>query len=155
MCSRGGVGMRLGLSKVPVREEGITPYELMLSESQERMVIVAHQGREEEVASVFHKWGVDAEVIGSVIAEPRMELLFGGEVVANLPIAPLVEDAPVYERPYVLPVPERPGEGTVPLGGGPDDAAALRLLLASPNVSGKEWITSQYDWSVQGDTVAN
>jgi phosphoribosylformylglycinamidine synthase len=154
MCSRGGVGMRLDLSSVPTREEGITPYELMLSESQERMVIVAHKGREEEVASVFRKWGVDAEVIGEVITEPRMELLFGGRVVADLPIAPLVEDAPVYHRPFVLPSPPRPGEGAVPLAGGPDDRTALRRLLASPNVSAKGWISSQYDWSVQGDTVA-
>ena len=153
MCSRGGVGMRLDLSRVPVREEGITPYELMLSESQERMVIVAHQGREEEVASVFHKWGVDAEVIGRVIAEPRMELLFGGEVVADLPIAPLVEDAPVYRRPFVLPTPLKADGESVSLDGAPDDLTALKRLLASPNVSGKEWISSQYDWSVQGDTV--
>ncbi len=153
MCSRGGVGMRLDLSKVPVREEGITPYELMLSESQERMVIVAHKGREEEVASVFRKWGVDAEVIGEVIAEPRMELLFAGEMVADLPIAPLVEDAPIYRRPFVLPVPAGEGGKSVALDGAPDDLTALKRLLASPNVSGKEWISSQYDWSVQGDTV--
>ncbi len=153
MCSRGGVGMRLDLSRVPVREEGITPYELMLSESQERMVIVAHQGREEEVTSVFRKWGVDAEVIGEVIAEPRMELLFGGEVVADLPIAPLVEDAPVYRRPFVLPTPLKAAGESVALDGAPDALAALKRLLASLNVSGKEWISSQYDWSVQGDTV--
>ena len=152
MCSRGGVGMRLDLSKVPVREEGITPYELMLSESQERMVIVTHKGREEEVAAVFRKWGVDAEVIGEVIAEPRMELLFGGEVVADLPIAPLVEDAPVYQRPFVLPSPA--AAASFPLPGAPDDLTALKRLLASPNLSRKEWISSQYDWSVQGDTVA-
>ena len=151
MCSRGGVGMRLDLSKVPVREVGITPYELMLSESQERMVIVAWKGRESEVAAVFHRWGVDAEVIGEVIAEPRMELLFGGVVVADLPIAPLVEDAPIYRRPYVLPT-NRPVE-TVRLDGAPSALAALETLLASPNVCGKEWISSQYDWSVQGDTV--
>ncbi len=153
MCSRGGVGMRLDLSRVPVREEGITPYELMLSESQERMVIVAHQGREEEVASVFRKWGVDAEVIGEVIAEPRMELLFDGEVVADLPIALLVEDAPIYRRPFVLPAPTKTAGASVALEGAPDDLTALKRLLASPNVSGKEWISSQYDWSVQGDTV--
>jgi phosphoribosylformylglycinamidine synthase len=151
MCSRGGVGMRLDLSKVPVREEGITPYELMLSESQERMVIVAHKGREDEVAKVFRKWGVDAEVIGEVIADPRMELLFGGEMVGDLPIAPLVEDAPIYRRPFVLPSPAT--GGSVALDGAPDDLTALKRLLASPNVSGKEWISSQYDWSVQGDTV--
>ena len=153
MCSRGGVGMRLDLSKVPVREVGITPYELMLSESQERMVSVARKGRESEVAAVFHRWGVDAEVIGEVIAEPRMELVFEGIVVTDLPIAPLVEDAPVYRRPYVLPPPSRPGEGTVRLDGAPSELAALETLLASPNVCGKEWISSQYDWSVQGDTV--
>ncbi len=153
MCSRGGVGMRLDLSKVPVREEGITPYELMLSESQERMVIVAQRGREGEVAAVFRKWGVDAEVIGDVIAESRMELLFGGEIVADLPIAPLVEDAPVYRRPVVLPSPVR-AAGRPVRPDGPDGLTALKLLLASPNICGKGWITTQYDWSVQGDTVA-
>lgn len=154
MCARGGVGMRLDLSKVPTREPGMRPYELMLSESQERMLIVAHAGREEEVASVFRKWGVDVETIGVVIEAPRMELLFSGEIVADLPIAPLVDEAPVYNRPYTLPEPAPAVEGGIVLDGAPDDLRALEILLASPNLCGKEWITSQYDWSVRTNTVA-
>lgn len=154
MCARGEVGMRLDLSKVPMRETGMTPYELMLSESQERMLIVAHAGREDEIVEVFRRWGVDAEVIGTVTDTGRMELLFGGETVADLPVAPLVDAAPVYERPFVLPVPARAGEGGVDVSGAPDDTASLKLLLASPSLCSKRWITEQYDWSVQTDTVA-
>jgi phosphoribosylformylglycinamidine synthase II len=162
MCARGGVGMRLDLSKVPVREKGMTPYELMLSESQERMVIVAHAGREEEVAAVFRKWGVDVEVIGAVTkpgpspsaprGDPRMTLLWESQVVADLPIAPLVQEAPIYKRPYVLPKPVE--AGTVKIDGGPDDLAALMRLLSSPNLCSKRWIWTQYDWSVRANTVA-
>jgi phosphoribosylformylglycinamidine synthase len=150
MCSRGGVGMRLDLAKVPAREEGMTPYEFMLSESQERMVIVAHKGREHEVTAVFEKWGVDVSVIGEVIAQPRMELLFHGEEVANLPIAPLVEDAPIYRRPFVMP---QPSEEPIAPPPGPPVREALEKLLASPNLCGKAWISRQYDWSVQTNTV--
>jgi phosphoribosylformylglycinamidine synthase len=152
MCARGGVGMRLDLSRVPTREKGMTPYELMLSESQERMVIVAHAGREGEVAAVFRKWGVDVETIGSVIREPKMTLLWEGQVVADLPIAPLVHEAPAYKRPYILP---KPAEGgSVEIAQAPDDLSALQQLLSSPNLCGKRWIFSQYDWSVRTNTVA-
>lgn len=153
MCSRGNVGMRLDLTRVPMREEGMTPYELMLSESQERMVLVAKKGREEEISAVFSRWGVDCEVIGEVISEPRMRLLWEGEVVADLRIAPLVDEAPLYERPFAAPAARRGGEGSVPLEGAPDDQTALRALLASPNLCGKEWISTQYDQSVGADTV--
>ena len=153
MCSRGGVGMRLDLSKVPRRETGMTPYELMLSESQERMVIVARKGREEEVARVFRKWGVDAVVMGEVIREPRMQLLFEGKLVTDLEIAPLVHDAPVYRRPVSMPAgsPEEPV--SVPIPGGPDDGEALVRLLSSPNLSSKRWIWTQYDHTVRTNTV--
>ncbi|MCK6685220.1 MAG: phosphoribosylformylglycinamidine synthase subunit PurL [Thermoanaerobaculia bacterium] len=150
MCSRGGVGMKLDLTKVPAREEGMTPYEFMLSESQERMVLVVHKGREAEVIAVFEKWGVDVATIGEVIGEPRMELHFHGETVANLPIAPLVEDAPVYRRPVVFPEPQ---ETPVVLVPSVSVDEALRTLLQSPNLCGKRWIFRQYDWSVQTNTV--
>jgi phosphoribosylformylglycinamidine synthase II len=157
MCARGGVGMHLDLSRVPVRETGMTPYELMLSESQERMLLVAERGREEEVARIFRKWGVDVETIGEVTEPapdgPRMVLLFGGEVVADLAISPLVDEAPVYERPFVLPDTAAPIEGAIDLAGAPGDAAALLTLLGSPNLSSKRWITTQYDWSVRTNTV--
>lgn len=163
MCARGGVGMRLDLSKVPVRETGMTPYELMLSESQERMLIVAHAGREEEVAAVFRKWGVEVATIGVVTAPsasftspigmPRMELYFEGRLAADLPIGPLVDEAPVYERPVLIAAPGLGTEGSVWIDGAPDDTTALKLLLASPNLCGKRWITDQYDWSVRTNTV--
>ncbi len=155
MCARGGVGMRLHLERVPTREPGMTPYELMLSESQERMLIVGRKGREEEIARVFRKWDVDVEAIGEVIAEPRMELLFDGTLVAELPIAPLVEDAPVYRRPYALQTSTDAASGVVLVPGSlPAESEALRRLLASPNLSAKGWITGQYDWSVGASTVA-
>jgi phosphoribosylformylglycinamidine synthase subunit PurL len=153
MCSRGGVGMELDLSKVPMRETGMTPYELMLSESQERMVLVVHRGREAEVAAVFRRWGVDVETIGVVRREPRMRLLWQGDVVADLEIAPLVTEAPLYQRAFTAPKPLPPST-PVTLDGAPDEAAALRALLASPNLCSKRWITTQYDWSVRTNTVA-
>ncbi|MBL8112096.1 MAG: phosphoribosylformylglycinamidine synthase subunit PurL [Acidobacteria bacterium] len=153
MCARGDVGMRLDLSKVPMRETGMTPYELMLSESQERMLLVAHAGREEEVAAVFRKWGVDVAVIGEVTGTSRMTLVFGGEVVADLPIGPLVDEAPVYTRPFVT-IDSKPAiEGGIALDGAPDDLTALKTLIASPNLCSRSWITEQYDWSVRTDTV--
>ena len=153
MCSRGGVGMELDLSKVPMRESGMTPYELMLSESQERMVLVVHKGREAEVAAIFRRWGVDVETIGVVRKEPRMRLLWEGGVVADLEIAPLVEAAPVYRRSFTIPR-ALPTTTPVSLDRAPDDSEALRALLASPNLCGKRWITAQYDWSVRTNTVA-
>ena len=153
MCSRGGVGMRLDLSKVPVREKGMTPYELMLSESQERMVIVARKGREDEVARVFRRWGVEAVVMGEVILQPRMQLLFEGSLVTDLAIAPLVHDAPVYRRPVSIPAgsPDEPISVAIP--GGPDDGEALVRLLSSPNLASKRWIWTQYDHTVRTNTV--
>ena len=153
MCARGGVGMELDLTKVPMRETGMTPYELMLSESQERMVLVVHRGREAEVAAVFRKWGVEVAAIGAVRKEPRMRLLWKGEVIADLEIAPLVQEAPLYRRETETPKPLPPST-PVPLDGAPDDTAALRTLLASPNLCSKRWIATQYDWSVRTNTVA-
>ncbi len=153
MCSRGGVGMRLDLSRVPMRETGMTPYELMLSESQERMVLVVRKGREAEVAAVFRRWGVDVETIGVVTGDRRMTLLWNGEVAADLAIAPLVEDAPVHQRPYALPKP-LPASTPVALDGAPADEAALLSLLASPNLCSRRWIWEQYDVSVRTSTVA-
>ncbi len=153
MCARGGVGMELDLTKVPMRETGMTPYELMLSESQERMVLVVHRGREAEVAAVFRKWGVDVAAIGVVRKEPRMRLLWQGDVVADLEIAPLVQEAPLYRRASTAPKP-LPSSTPVSLDGASDDATALRTLLASPNLCSKRWIATQYDWSVRTNTVA-
>src|ERR1022692_5179542 len=105
MGSRGGTGIEIELDLVPMRETGMTPYEVMLSESQERMVLVVHRGREAEVAAVFRKWGVDVAAIGVVRKEPRMRLLWEGDVVADLEIAPLVQEAPLYRRATTAPRP--------------------------------------------------
>ena len=99
MASRAGTGIRLDLDKVPRRETGMTPYELMLSESQERMLMVAEKGREEEVRALFAKWDLDAEVVGEVTDGGRVVVTFEGRTVVDLPARPLAEEAPVYERP--------------------------------------------------------
>jgi len=153
MCARGDVGMRLHLDRVPMREARMTPYELMLSESQERMLLVAKRGREREVIEVFERWGLDVAEIGEVTGTPRMELLWHGEVAADLPVAPLVDDAPVYRRPWTLAEPLPPLEGGIDLSGAPDEKSALLALLGSPNLCSKEWIWRQYDRSVRTNTV--
>src|SRR6201999_2205134 len=111
MGARGGVGLEMNLDQVPQRETGMTAYEMMLSESQERMLLVADKGREQEVIDVFTKWGLDASIVGTVIAEPRMRILHKGELVADIPNQSLTDDAPRYHRPigtWKAPVPAEP-----------------------------------------------
>src|SRR5919106_865933 len=103
MASKGGVGIRLDMNKVPCREEGMTPYEMMLSESQERMLMVLKPGREDEAEAIFRKWELDFAVIGEVTDTGRMELVWNGETVADIPLDPLADEAPLYERPYAVP----------------------------------------------------
>src|ERR1700761_9259162 len=103
MASKGGAGIRLNMNKVPCREEGMTPYEMMLSESQERMLIVLKPGREAEAEAIFHKWELDFAVIGEVTDTGHMVLEFDGEVVCDIPLGPLADEAPCYERPYAIP----------------------------------------------------
>ncbi|MGE5275627.1 MAG: phosphoribosylformylglycinamidine synthase subunit PurL [Acidobacteriota bacterium] len=152
MAGRAGSGVEIDLSKVPVREEGMTPYEIMLSESQERMLLVARRDRLEEVLAVFHKWELDAVEIGKVTSSGRVVLFFEGEIVADLPAAPLSDQAPIYDRPRAAvppaPPPRWPGEPE------PSDYAdCLRRILASPNVAEKSWIWTQYDHMVGTNTV--
>ncbi|HET6681132.1 MAG TPA: phosphoribosylformylglycinamidine synthase subunit PurL, partial [Gemmatimonadaceae bacterium] len=154
MAGRGGAGIRLDLEKVPPRAPGLTPYELRLSESQERMLVVAARGREEEVARVFRKWGLEVSTIGQVTSTGRAEIRFHGEVYADMPVAPLTDEAPLYHRPAAPPgdlgkrqaAPEVPS----PPGG---IAATLRLLLETAELSSKEWIWRQYDHTVRTNTV--
>jgi phosphoribosylformylglycinamidine synthase subunit PurL len=154
MAGRGGMGIALDLDRVPLREPGLTPYEIMLSESQERMVLVAKRGREEEVARVFRRWGLEVAAIGEVTATGRAVLTWRGEVAADMPVAPLTDQAPVYRRPVAPPADlaerQRPPEVPQPsdLGG------ALRQLLATPELASKEWIWRQYDHTVRTNTVA-
>jgi phosphoribosylformylglycinamidine synthase subunit PurL len=156
MGARGGVGLEIELDRVPQRETRMTPYEIMLSESQERMLLVAEQGREHEVLQVFEKWGLDAVIVGRVTPGGRMRVLEHGEVVADIPNAALTDAAPLYNRPmkrWEPPVPrDMPEE--IRLGERADLASDLRRLLASPNLCSKRWIHEQYDSMVQTNTVA-
>jgi phosphoribosylformylglycinamidine synthase len=152
MAGRAGSGLELDLSKVPVRETGMTPYEIMLSESQERMLLVCRRERLAEVLAVFHKWELDAVEIGGVTSSGRVVLFFGGEIVADLPAAPLSDQAPIYDRPRRAPA--SPPEPRWPREDEPSDYGdCLRRILASPNVAEKSWIWTQYDHMVGTNTV--
>jgi phosphoribosylformylglycinamidine synthase II len=140
---------------VPQRETGMTPYEIMLSESQERMLLVAQKGREGEVFRVFEKWGLDAVEIGRVTSDGKMRVLHHGKVVSEIPNEALTDDAPVYKRPlerWEPPVPREMPE-QIKLAEVGDLTANLKRLLASPNICGKRWVWQQYDHMVQTNTV--
>ncbi len=152
MAGRGGSGLELDLSRVPVREPGMTPYEIMLSESQERMLLVCRRERLAEVLAVFHKWELDAAEIGRVTPSGRVVLFFGGEIVADLPAAPLSDQAPIYDRPRRAPA--APAPPRWPADEEPSDYGdCLRRVLASPNIAEKSWIWTQYDHMVGTNTV--
>ena len=155
MGARGGTGVEIELDRVPQRETGMTPYEIMLSESQERMLLVAQKGREEEVFRVFQKWGLDAVEIGRVTLDAKMRVLEHGQVVAEIPNAALTDDAPVYQRPLARwePPVDREMPEHVHLSESADFSAQLKLLLASPNICSKRWVWQQYDHMVQTNTV--
>jgi phosphoribosylformylglycinamidine synthase subunit PurL len=155
MASRGGTGIEIDLAKVPQRETEMTPYEIMLSESQERMLLVAEKGREGEVLDVFKKWGLDAVVVGTVTDGGLLRVKDGGKVVAEIPAHPLAEEGPVYQRPIVQPPARKENaedwftfaaEGTNLTGN-------FVKLLASPAIASKRWITEQYDTMVRTNTL--
>src|SRR5579859_257272 len=153
MGARGGVGVEIELDRVPQRETGMNAYEIMLSESQERMLLVAQKGREQEVFRVFEKWGLDAVEVGSVTSGNRLRVLQHGEVVADIPNQSLTDDAPLYHRPvgvWKSPLPmNEPDRALIALDEDRDYLADLKRLLASPNVASKRWIFEQYDSMVQ------
>ena len=157
MGARGGVGLDVELDLVPQRETGMTAYEIMLSESQERMLLVASLGREGEVLSVFSKWGLDAVIVGTVEPEPRLRIRHHGELVADIPNKSLTDDAPLYHRPvgtWNCPAPSNPSEDVLSqLAEDRDYVADLKKLLASSNVCSKGWVFEQYDTMVQTNTV--
>ena len=156
MASRGGMGIEIDLARVPQRETGMTPYEIMLSESQERMLLVAQKGREQDVFRVFEKWGLDAVEVGKVTTDNKLRVLEHGVVVAEIPNPALTDDAPVYKRPLARwepPVPREMPDG-IQLNGTGDLTQSLKQLLASPNICGKSWVWQQYDHMVQTNTVA-
>jgi phosphoribosylformylglycinamidine synthase II len=155
MGGRGGVGVEIELDRVPQRETGMSAYEIMLSESQERMLLVAQKGREQEVFRVFEKWGLDAVEVGKVITDNKLRVLHHGEVVAEIPNQALTDDAPVYKRALARwePPVQREMPEHIKLNADNDFTQNLRQLLASPNICGKRWVWQQYDHMVQTNTV--
>jgi phosphoribosylformylglycinamidine synthase len=151
MGSRGEVGIEIELDKVPQRETGMTPYEIMLSESQERMLLVADKGREDEVFRVFKKWGLEASEIGVVTGDGKLRVRHHGEIVAEIPNRELADEAPLYHRPYTTP-PSAPAAPPKPR-----EAAsvqdALPKLMAAPDICSKRWIWEQYDFQVRTNTL--
>ncbi len=155
MASRAGTGVHLDLNQVPCREEGMTPYEMMLSESQERMLLVAKPGHEDEVRRIFSKWDLEAAVIGKVTDDGLLKLTFNGETVAEIPAGPLAEEAPKYERPMAVPgyLEELQGLDIDNLPLPKNHTEVLEAVLASPTIASKEWIFEQYDHMVRTDTA--
>ena len=155
MAARAGTGLEIDLTLVPQRETGMTAYEMLLSESQERMLIVARRGREKEVVDIFNKWDLDAVVIGKVVEGDRLKIIHNGKVEADLPVLALTDEAPKYEREMSprskvqSPKTERPDFGHLNL----DFGQVLRTLLASPNICSKHWVYEQYDSMVRTNTA--
>ena len=153
MASKGNLGIQLDLNKVPCREENMSPYEIMLSESQERMLIVLENGKENEAKKIFEKWNLDFAIIGKTTDTKKIELIFNNEIVAEIPINILAEGAPIYERKWVKKkLPQK-------INLNKDDYKKFKLnnvikkILGLPNVCSKEWIWEQYDHTVMGDTI--
>jgi phosphoribosylformylglycinamidine synthase subunit PurL len=156
MATNGKVGIRLNMNAVPQRETGMTPYEMMLSESQERMLMVLKPGREAEAEAIFHKWELDFAVIGEVTDTRHMVLEWNGEVVCDIPLGPLAHDAPKYDRPAMSRQEYKTWAKVAPLGDIPectDIGADLFKMMASPDLASRAWIWQQYDAQVGGDTA--
>jgi phosphoribosylformylglycinamidine synthase II len=159
MAAKGGVGVVLDLDKIPARETGMTPYEYLLSESQERMLFVAHKGREQELIDIFERWGLHAVVAGEILEEPIVRILWHGEVAAEIPATALADNTPIYHR-QLADTPdyakkawawdEKTAIATFPVIN-PNDA--LLKLLDTPAIASKAWIYRQYDHQVQNNTV--
>ncbi|MEH2247037.1 phosphoribosylformylglycinamidine synthase subunit PurL [Nostoc sp.] len=168
MAAKGGVGIELDLDKIPVRETGMVPYEYLLSESQERMLFVAHKGREQELIDIFHRWGLQAVVAGTVIAEPIVRIFFQGEVAAEIPAEALAENTPLYHRELLAEVPEYARQAWEWTADSLPDCTTtgielqgrlqtwndiLLTLLDTPTIASKSWVYRQYDHQVQNNTV--
>jgi len=152
MGSRGGTGIEIELDRVPQRETGMTAYEIMLSESQERMLLVAEKGREEEVFRVFRKWGLDAVTVGQVTGDGLLRVRHHGEIVAEIPNQPLADSAPLYDRPHTQPLRSAPMRA--PAFSSRDLTRDLERLLGSSDICSKRWIWQQYDYQVRTNTLA-
>ena len=152
MAGKGAVGVELDLDAVPQREENMTAYEMMLSESQERMLAILKPGREADGQRIFQKWGLDAATIGRTTDTGRIVLRHHGEIVCDLPLAPLTEDAPNYDRPWTEPV-RQPRLDPAHIPAPTDWEAAVLTVMSCPDVASKRWIWEQYDRHVMADTV--
>ena len=154
MASRGATGIEIDLALVPQRETGMSPYEIMLSESQERMLLVAERGREEEVLRVFRKWELDAVVVGRVTTGGLLRVLDHGRLVAEIPAHPLAEEGPVYARPLAPPAKPAHAETLVDFAAdGRNLTSNFIKLLAAPAIASKRWVVQQYDHMVRTNTV--
>ncbi|MBI3752664.1 MAG: phosphoribosylformylglycinamidine synthase subunit PurL, partial [Deltaproteobacteria bacterium] len=155
MASRAGTGIDIDVSLVPRREQGMTPYEVMLSESQERMLMVVRQGCEDKVKEIFHKWDLEAVVIGIVTSSGLLRVAEGNDIAAMIPVKPLTDNAPLYKRPIKRPASQDDVQ-TLDIKNIPEPKnynETLLKLLSSPNIASKEWIYRQYDHMVRTDTV--
>ncbi len=150
MADKGGSGIELDLDKVPCRETGMTPYEMMLSESQERMLMVLKPGREKEAEKIFKKWELDFAVIGVTTDTKRLVLKFKGQTVGDIPVTALADEAPLYERPWTEPA--RP-KALGPIAEPKSITETLAKLVATPDLASRRWIYEQYDSTVMADTV--
>lgn len=168
MAAKGGVGIELDLDRVPVRETGMVPYEYLLSESQERMLFVAAKGRESELIEIFHRWGLQAVVAGSVIEAPIVRILFQGKVAAEIPATALADDTPIYHRELLAEAPEYARQAwewssdrlpsctaeAIEISGKSQTwSEVLLTLLDAPTIASKRWVYRQYDHQVQNNTV--
>jgi phosphoribosylformylglycinamidine synthase subunit PurL len=168
MAAKGGVGIEFDLDLVPAREPGMVPYEYLLSESQERMLFVAHKGREQELIDIFERWGLHAVVAGTVIEEPIVRILFQGSIAAEVPASALADNTPIYERELMSEPPEYAQKAwawtpdqlppTTPQGIEINGTShtwsdVLLTLLDTPSIASKRWVYRQYDHQVQNNTV--
>ncbi len=153
MGARAGTGIEIDIQRVPLRETGMSAYEAMLSESQERMLLVAEKGREDEIVRVFEKWDLHAEAIGTVTAEKRLRVFDAGKLEADVPNEALTDEAPLYDRPWVEPRNPLAAEDVMALPPPADLTRAWLELLASPSIASKRWIYRQYDSTVRSNTL--
>ncbi len=153
MASKGNLGIEINLNKVPCRETKMTPYEIMLSESQERMLIVLENGKEEIAKKIFDKWNLDFAVIGKTTNTKNIELFFDNEQVANIPVNTLVENSPMYDRKWKKSKLPKKNKINKTIFKSLKIKDTLKKILSSPNVCSKEWIWQQYDHTVMGDTI--
>ena len=154
MGGRGGSGIEIDLGRVPQRESGMSPYEIMLSESQERMLLVTEKGREEEISRIFAKWGLDAVRIGAVTSDGLLRVRNNGQVIGEIPNSLLTNDSPLYDRPAGKPWRSAPLDGPgVAEPSNKELREGLEALLASPDICSKRWIYEQYDYMVRTNTT--